>query len=76
MTLNPGRILSAWGIALLLILLAGCETTRPMTYRQWKAEQAKKMELHQLRQEAKEMRKTPVVFTKEEQAGAAGAEKR
>ena len=50
-----------------LLGLTGC-VQRPMTIQQWRAEQAKKARMEQLRREGKAMSDTPVVFTKEEQA--------
>lgn len=55
-----------------LVVLTGC-VQKPMTIHQWRAEQAKKARTEQLRREATEMSKTPVVFTKEEQARATEA---
>jgi hypothetical protein len=51
----------------LLAVLTGC-VQRPMTIQQWRAEQAKKARMEQIRREGKSMSDTPVVFTKEEQA--------
>lgn len=59
----------AFAFATLSGLLCAC-VQRPMTYSQWKAEQAKKARIEQLRREGKAMSDTPVVFTKEEQARA------
>lgn len=59
---------------LFALLASGC-VQEPMTYQKWKAEQARKARIEQVRREAKEMGKTPVVFTKEEQERA-GAEQK
>lgn len=55
--------------SVLLVVLTGC-VQRPMTIQQWRAEQAKKARMEQLRREGKAMSDTPVVFTREEQARA------
>jgi PBP1b-binding outer membrane lipoprotein LpoB len=54
-------------IVVISLVLTGC-VQRPMTYRQWKAEQTKKARMNAIKREAEAMKETPVVFTKEEQA--------
>jgi len=65
-----------WRVSILasfvLVVLTGC-VQKPMTIHQWRAEQAKKARMEQLRREGKAMSDTPIVFTKEEQAKSSEA---
>lgn len=59
---------------LLLLLASGC-VQKPMTIQQWRAEQARKARMEQIRKEGRDMSQTSVTFTKEEQEQASTEQK-